>query len=252
MAVKLGAAVIVLCAPLLVSCQSDSKTAPSSAGTGTPSLAASPSAAPVLAATPSPPPAFAAVDWARVTVTGRACFSSKPIRLHPKTFLDVDERGTETRVRYGAALIPSAKGYPEDPSGNGPSYVQLTNTPTAIKYGRFGGQGQVPVAAVPFTCDNNGGTASGQLLFSIALYTRANGGLHLLGLITPRQERNDNHVTLLEIGSFSTSGLTVQEAWYGPSDATCCPTGQAISTWQYDAGKLCYVATRITKQAKGT
>ncbi|MCW2543358.1 MAG: hypothetical protein JWM40_910 [Frankiales bacterium] len=191
------------------------------------------------------------IDWTRLTVPGNACFSPTAIHLKSAPFLDVDSNGEETWVPLGQAFIPSPMGNPKDHNGDGPRYVELTNAPTEIKYGEFGTHGEAPVAAVPLTCTNNGGTAAGQLLFSVAVYTRVNGQLKLLRLIAPQQAlRQGSHVTLIRVGRISSDGVTVNETWYGPNDADCCATGEAISLWRYEAGTLRHVETRVTRRPK--
>jgi hypothetical protein len=249
---RAGFAVAV--AVLLAGCRSGSNDPAGTPGTRAPSPGATATTSPSLAtprpaATPSPPPAFADVDWTRLAAPGRACFSSEPIRLRPAPYVDVDLQGNETVVPQGQALVPSDQGQPADPGGVGPRYVRLTDVATTVRYGSFGTGGRVPVAAVQLVCDNNGGTAAGQLLFSIAVYTVRDEELRLLALITPRQQLPDNHVTVIEVGQLSPSGLSVDEAWYGPEDATCCPTGRATSRWEYADGGLRPAGTRITRRA---
>jgi hypothetical protein len=45
--------------------------------------------------------------------------------------------------------------------------------------------------------------------------------------------------------------ITVKEGWYGPSDATCCPTGQATTVWTFGQGAITPTTT-VEAYPKGT
>jgi hypothetical protein len=154
--------------------------------------------------------------------------------------------GQYVHRKDGEALIPSRQGQPKQPGGSGPTYVHLTLDPAEIKYGYLDAPHRVAAAAVRFVCDNNGGTAAGQILFSIGVYTNTDDRLDLLGLIVPKQDPNLGHVTIISVQAISSAGVSVSEYWYGPNDGDCCPTGRAVSSWRYEHGGLRYVGTRIT------
>jgi hypothetical protein len=151
---------------------------------------------------------------------------------------------------HGKARISDRRGYPDHPGGA--RYFNVLAPLNGIFFGDLEGNGSSD-AALPLQCDNNGGTADGQLLFSIGVFSGSGGKRHLLGLITPRVQPKGVHVTI--IGTFSnavvmTAGrVLVHEIFYGPNDPTCCPSGRAVTTWTYDSGRLRPGPSRITHPA---
>jgi hypothetical protein len=160
-------------------------------------------------------------DWKNIAAPGQACLTVRDVRLS-----------------NGSALIPDPKnGIPINPSGNGQRFDRLQEGPAEVTYGDLEDD-QHPVAVVPLACSNNGGTADGVILYSLAVYSGRTGKLQLLGLITPRRQPANELATLLDHPQISPGAITVDEAWYGPRDGTCCPTGRATSSWNYSAGRL--------------
>lgn len=199
-------------------------------------------AAAVLVAGVVPAPAFATtahtsatrgldlhrVDWNSASEPGSACFAKGWVRM-----------------RHGAARWRNDKLGTPDPPLDGPNYVNLSVGP--VFYGNLTGDG-TSFAAVGLLCDNNGGTADGQLLFSIAVYSGASGHRRLVGLITPRVERPGMHVTIIQSLTMRRGRIIVPEYFYGPYDGTCCASGRAISTWIYKSGRLIWHRSVITRQ----
>jgi hypothetical protein len=164
--------------------------------------------------------------------------------MHDHVFVDY-ANGQYVQRHEAVALIPNAAGQPVNPGTNGRRYFHLSMS--VVAYGYLDAAQRVPAAAASFLCDNNGGTADGQELSSIGVYTVVGGGLRMAGLITPQQQpANGIHVTLLDQPRMSAGRVTVHEIWYGPSDGTCCPTGRAESTWVVKDGRLVYASTRVT------
>src|SRR5262249_47890744 len=112
---------------------------------------------------PSPGIDLREVDWRNVAVPGRSCLRSESIRLHDGTVLLRDDR----------------RGHPKTSDIDGPRYDQLVLD--RVEYGDFEGAGEDD-AAVLLNCNNNGGTADGALLNSIAIYSGRTGAPRLLGL----------------------------------------------------------------------
>ena len=167
-----------------------------------------------------------AVNWDEATMPGAACFTRGNVRLH-----------------HGQALIPNAQGHPVVPSSNGGRSDRLelltvgdTGTPD-VTYGALQGPGSVD-AAVRLWCNNNGGTADGSGLVSIALYSTQGVRPHLLGLITPRVQPRGELPTLLDDPRLSPGHVIVSEKWYRAVDSTCCPSGASTSRWKYSKGQL--------------
>lgn len=126
------------------------------------------------------------VDWNKVAVPGRSCRHAHDIRLH-----------------NGRALLPDkTNGHPSQPGGNGVRYDLLELVKPVI-YGDFEGDGHDD-AAVSLDCNNNGGTADGAILYSVAIYTGRTGMLTSLGLITPKHQPKDVLPTLLSVTAIRT------------------------------------------------
>jgi hypothetical protein len=111
--------------------------------------------------------------------------------------------------------------------------VEMGVDPGSTVYGDLDGDG-VEEAAVSVSCNNGGGTASGQLAFGYVVVRKDSDALSAVGSITARQNPpNASHVTLLGTTEITHNEIRVQELWYRPSDATCCPSGEAETTWSY-------------------
>jgi len=172
------------------------------------------------------------VDWNNVAVPGRSCMQARDIRLH-----------------NGQALLPDdTHGNPIKPESNGARYDQLV-LQTPVIYGDFEGDGHDD-AAVTLDCNNNGGTADGAILYSVAVYSGRTGKATVLGLITPQHQLRDVLPTLLSVYAIAPRTITVREYWYGPNDPTCCPKGRATTRWSLSTGKIVPVATKVTASPK--
>jgi len=174
------------------------------------------------------------VDWNNVAVPGASCMRAGPIQLH----------------NGQALLLDPVNGHPNVPGSNGPRYDRLELL-SPVRYGPFERAGY-DEALVSLYCNNNGGTASGALRYSIAVFSPGTGEPVSLGLITAQKQPRDVLPTLLSVRSIAPGTITVVEAWYGPRDLTCCPGGRAITTWTYRGGKLVPVATVITTMPSAT
>ncbi|MEO8108315.1 MAG: hypothetical protein ABI720_13485 [Actinomycetes bacterium] len=156
------------------------------------------------------------MNWRNVTVSGDACFSSSPITLHK-----------------GYALIPNRNGYPKPPGGDGQRYYQLHIV--RLSYGDLKGE---PAAAVTFYCSNNGGTGAGRLLMSAAVYSKARGELHELGLLKPQLQNERLHANLVIDGRMARRQVRVVEGVFVTSVSDCCPSGSATTVWTYTEGRF--------------
>jgi hypothetical protein len=96
------------------------------------------------------------------------------------------------------------------------------------------------VASVLTDCNNDGGTADGQLAFVDVVFRASGNSLHVIALLTAQQPltAGASHVPLIGSGAISRGEIVVPEYWYGEYDATCCSTGRARTIWAYAAGKL--------------
>jgi hypothetical protein len=231
--------VTVVCAALVGACSADasptaskSSASPPAGSAGTASESTSTTAAEQSGLD------VHAVEWTTIAAPGEACQTAGQIQLHD----EVAYGG----VHYGTALVPDEqRGLPEPPyATGGPKYVRIDYT-GGVTYGDLNGDGR-DEAAVPLWCSNGGGTADGALLYSLAMFTGQTGTLQLVGLITAQQQLVDELPTLLSNPKLTTGAVVVQEAWYGPHDSTCCPSGQAVSTWAYTSGQLRPESTAVT------
>jgi len=203
---------------LLVASCASSAGSPSATRAATTSLPAA--GAPTTGQTRKPALDLHTVDWNNVAVPGRSCLLTHDIQLHG-----------------GRALLPdNTNGHPVRPGSNGTRYDDLElNGP--VVYGDFEG-GAPDDAAVSLGCSNNGGTADGAILYSVAVYSGRTGRPVSLGLITPQHQPEHVLPTLLTVAAITPGTITVHEDWYGPNDMTCCPRGRATTTWTLSAGKL--------------
>jgi len=144
------------------------------------------------------------VNWGDVAIPGQLCRVNGVIRLHK-----------------GQARISH--------SGYGPLEV-FTFGPA---YGDLGGGQQV--AALQVWCDNQGGTAAGQLAEGIVVFSGAGGKLHALGTLTPRyRPRSAAHIPYIAVKSIGAERIVTTEYWYAFSDEDCCPSGRATTSWHWN------------------
>jgi hypothetical protein len=179
------------------------------------------------------------VDWNNLVVPGEACLTTGQIQLH--------ETVTADGRHFGTALVPDEQHGTPDPAGTGtgPKYDRLDTA--IVTYGDVDGDGG-DEALLALGCSNNGGTADGALLYSLALYSGSTGSLRYVGLITPQQQPSDARPTLLHDPEISSGRIVVQENWYGPTDSTCCPSGTATTTWTYSTEQLRVQTTHVTAE----
>jgi hypothetical protein len=161
---------------------------------------------------------FHSVQWGNVSVPAAVCDASGPIQL-----------------TKGNATIATPAGV-----NAGTPQVDISEW-SSVVYGDLYGTGQQDVAALNVFCSNTGGTADGQLQNSWVIYGDMSGTLQTLTTLTPQQpSAADTHVPIFstEPGGIEIQPgeITVKEAWYGSSDSTCCPTGQAMTVWTFSKG----------------
>lgn len=144
------------------------------------------------------------VTWGSVAIPGQLCRVKGTIRLH---------KG-QARVRH---------------SGFGPLHVS-TSGPA---YGNLG-RGQ-QVAALLVWCSNQGGTAAGQLAEGLIVFSGAGGKLHSLGTLTPQyRPRAAAHIAFITVMGIGAERIVTIEYFYASSDADCCPSGRASTTWHWN------------------
>jgi hypothetical protein len=149
------------------------------------------------------------VDWANTPLPGAFCGISGLVGFHD-----------------GQAMAQSAI------YGN----VHLNVETDGVTYGDLIGDGKQE-AVVDVSCDNNGGTAEGDLAFG-AVVVGNQGQLRALGTITTKMQLTDVHVTLIGEIRIAPGKILVTELWYRETDAGCCPSGKAVTTWSFNSGSL--------------
>ena len=174
-----------------------------------PSGPASPGTAPVLD--------LGKVDWKNATIPGAFCQVQGTVTLH-----------------HGTAVV--------DSSGFGP----LDIVAGTVAYGTLSGTGE-HVAALQVWCDNKGGTADGQLAEGFLVFSGNNGQLRQIGALTAQyKQAGGGHIPFLTSVGFDASTVTTKQVWYAPSDATCCPSGRATTTWTWTGSTFKPARTTVT------
>ena len=144
------------------------------------------------------------VNWGSVTIPGRLCRVKGVIRL-----------------RKGEARIARSGYGPLEVITSGPAYGDL-------------GRGQ-QVAVLQVWCDNQGGTAAGELAEGLMVFSGAGGKLHVLGTLTPQyRPRSASHIPYIVVESIGAERVVTTELWYASTDADCCPSGRATTTWHWN------------------
>ena len=158
------------------------------------------------------------VRWGNVAVPGGLCRVNGPIQLH----------NGDARLRH------SGFG-PLDVSESGPAYGNL-------------GNGQ-QVAALQVWCSNQGGTAAGELAEGLVVFSGSGGHLHVLGTLTPqfRPHAGHVHIPFVVVKSIGGEKIVTTEFFYTGSDADCCPSGRALTTWHWNGHSFKPVRTTITR-----
>jgi hypothetical protein len=162
------------------------------------------------------------VDWANVSVPGSACGATHSIRLHnDRAVVDSPRWPSVPRVTVHAGWNP-------------------------VVYGNLDVVGQ-DEAALVVGCSNGGGTAAGALAYAQVIFTSARKSLRVIGVVTPQQPRKPNRLPTLVTVKIRHGKVIAREAWYGPNDGTCCPSGRTTTVWTYAHGALRAGAPRITQ-----
>jgi hypothetical protein len=175
-------------------------------------------------------PNLHALDWKHVALPGGACGSSRPI-------------GPWRRAGSGVAAFIH-------PDVNllwwNPVWVYSWEKPI---FGDVDGDGR-DEAALSVVCANGGGTADGQLAFSVVVFKAVGNSLHVVGIVRPRQPLTPEigHVPLVTTVKIEHGRVVAPETWYGPHDGTCCGSGRARTTWAYRGGRLYPLRTEIVRK----
>jgi hypothetical protein len=163
------------------------------------------------------------VDWASVSVPGSLCGATHSIRLH-----------------RGRAVVDSRR-WPSVPR------VTVEAGWNPVLYGNLDGVGQ-DEAALVVGCSNGGGTADGFLAYAQVIFTTAGKALRIIGVVTPKQAWKANRLPTLVTVKIRHGKVIAREAWYGPNDGTCCPSGRTTTVWTYAHGVLRAGRPKVTQR----
>jgi hypothetical protein len=174
------------------------------------------------------------VDWAKVTLPASVCGASHPIR-----------------VRRHHAVVVSHRWGRQWRSPAWPSWPRVTVDSgwNPIVYGDLDGDGSDEGALV-VGCNNGGRTADGFLAYAQVIFTAGKKSPEVIGIVTPQQSPNPNVLpTLLQV-VIGRGKVVAHEAWYGPDDGTCCPSGRSTTTWKFIKGRLKAVKTVVQERPR--
>lgn len=159
------------------------------------------------------------LDWARTAVPGGFCHVPDPI-----TFTSGE--ATVRSERWGTV---HAEQYPDD-----------------VLYGDVLGDSRVE-AALLVGCDTGGQTGSGRLAWAYVVFTSEEQRLRLVGTVTP-QKYEGGQASSFEGIDLASGQVTARENWHRSTDASCCPSGKAVTVWRVgDDGILEAGAPRVTQ-----
>jgi len=167
------------------------------------------------------PGAFRGVDWKSLSVPSGAC-----------------DTGHSVRLVNGSATAASR---------HWPGVRQVELYLDQESYGELGAGASA--AAVDVWCSGPGGMADDQLADVWVIYTANAGHLQLIGVVSARAPATKPgvHTSVIGAVNFRRGAIVADEAWYKPSDPTCCPSGRATSTWTYSNGALTYRGTSVAR-----
>jgi hypothetical protein len=159
------------------------------------------------------------VNWGNVTIPGGLCEVKGSIKLH-----------------NGYAAVSHGSGFG----------VPLAVSTATITHGYLGHG--LPVTALEIWCSRLGSTAAGQLAEGVMVFSSPANQPHLLGVLTAQyRPKSAGHIPFIAVDHITTAGhVTVTEFFYRASNPDCCPTGQAVTIWQWTGHKFIPGRTKIT------
>ncbi|MFE8005815.1 hypothetical protein [Streptomyces sp. NPDC057418] len=158
-------------------------------------------------------------DWADVPVPGAFCDVPGLVRL------DAAGEARATSRAWGPVRIMRGR---------------------SVYYGDSDGDNR-DEAAVHVGCDDGGLTQNDGIAVGYAVFGHSGKNLAVIGTITPQQKPiGSSFDTALVRAKFAPGRIIVQEKWYRAHDAHCCPSGDAVTVWTMEGGKLTPGDPRIT------
>jgi hypothetical protein len=156
-------------------------------------------------------------DWEQVVVPSNFCGIGEPTAL-------VNGGATATSTTWGP--------------------VQLAFRD--VEYGDLLGD-EKDEAAVSVYCDNGGGTGSGLLEYGIAIFAEREGSLTHISTVTATKQFEGIMPTSVSVKEWKKPSMVVSEYYYREYDPTCCPSGEAETTWTWAGETLAPGASRVLK-----
>jgi hypothetical protein len=171
------------------------------------------------------------LDWGNATLPGSVCGAKRPIDLHHNLARVAQDRWSR---RYHTAAWPA---WPR---------VTVETGWAPVVYGDLDGDGQ-DEAAVAVGCSNGGGTADSFLAYARVIFRAGRNSPRVIGVITPRTQPPNELPTLVTV-TIRRGEIVAREAWYGPNDGTCCPSGRSRTIWVAKEGRLHPTTTVVEEQ----
>ncbi len=165
------------------------------------------------------------VSWREVSLPGSVCGAARPIQLHG------GRAGIRTR-RFGGGL----------------RRITVYSGWNPVVYGDLDGDGP-DEAALVVDCDSGAGTADSVLAYAQVIFSIDGTKATARGVVIPRVQPKDELPTLLTV-KFRRGSIVAHEAFYGPHDGTCCPSGRATTIWTYMSHSLKPGRSSITRQSR--
>ena len=102
-------------------------------------------------------------------------------------------------------------------------------------------------AGLSVACTNGGGTADSVLSYAVVVFRAGTSSAVPIGILRPRHQAPQLLPTLLEV-DIDRHRVVGREAFYGPNDGTCCPSGRARTVWTYRHRTFRVATSRVTKK----
>src|SRR5439155_12537915 len=131
---------------------------------------------------------------------------------------------------------------------HGYTHITVGSGWDAVVYGDIDGDGQ-DEAALGVDCNNGGGTADGVLAYARVIFGPGRDTPRMLAIVTPRRQQPHELPTLLRV-EIHRGKVVSHEAWYGPKDGTCCPSGRATTIWRFRHARLVPISTTVQKKPR--
>jgi hypothetical protein len=175
------------------------------------------------------------VDWGNVTIPGGWFRGPASVKLHDGT-----AKGVPTTI-------------PNPLTNTNNETEEVSAAPDQVVYGDLDGDGRDEAAM--YVLVNPVGVAAADRAAGWVVFRGGSNGPEVIGVATPRvhpyntwdPEGKDAHIPLLKSAEIQRDRVVVQEFYYQSSDATCCPSGRATTTWSFSNGGLAPGTPQVTQ-----